>query len=52
MSGASMLVLSWNRTWSLPRPVAPWKSTPMPSAWRCDRIRLTVTGRAMLVVFQ
>jgi hypothetical protein len=26
-SGASMFVQSWKRTWSFPRPVAPWLKT-------------------------
>ena len=47
-----MLVQSWNRTWSLPRPVAPWPSTVMPRFRSSGISPATMTCRPMPVVFQ
>ena len=49
MSGANRLMVSSNRTWSLPLPVQPWAMASAPSALAISTSFLAMMGLAKAV---
>lgn len=47
-----MFEMSWKRTWSLPRPVAPWARTVRPFFFTSGRMPAVVAWRPKPVTFQ